>query len=371
MNADPACVGGWTLAELIRQQAGRRPNAVVIVAPGRPDLTYGELDRHLAATATALNALGIGRNDRVALVLPPGPEMAMAFLGIAGCATGAPLDPDYRAGEFAARLAGLGCRAVLVPAGSTSPAVTVAEAQGIPVLELVARTGWGAGLSALRWRDPASGARAAPGPASRALLAGFAQPDDVALVLHTSGTAGPPKRVPLTHRNLLASALAIRDAVDLDGDDRCLNVMPIFHVHGLSTLFASLAGGGSVVCAGPFSAADFFACLDEFRPTWYTAAPTIHREILAGATGHPASVARHGLRFVRSASAPMPRQLLVEIERVFGVPFIEAYGMTEAGPQIASNRLGRTVRKPGSVVVVPPSPNSSKSAVCSPCVFLL
>ena len=264
------------------------------------------------------------------------------MLAVASGATCAPLNPAYHAGEFEAHLARLHCRALLVPAGSASPAVAVARARGIPVLELIPVPDGEAGLFTLR-----HGMADAPQP--RDLTIGVAEPDDVALVLQTSGTAARPKVVPLTHRNVCAAAQNIRAALELTPADRCLNVMPLFHIHGLSALFASLAAGASVVCTGTFAARRFFEWLEAFQPTWYTAAPTIHREILDNVSHHPGVVAHSSLRFIRSASAAMPRQLIADMERAFQVPFIEAYGMTEAAPQIASNRLSPRERKPGSV----------------------
>ena len=285
----------------------------------------------------------------MAMVLPEGPEMAVAFITIAAGATCAPLNPAYRASEFDFHLADLHARALLVLSGSTSPAVAVAQARGIPILELTPVAEAEAGLFTLKQGVQVPGSEHSEILRSEHLKAGFAQPDDVALALHTSGTAARPKLVPLTHRNICASAHNIRAAVELVESDRCLNVMPLFHIHGLSTIFASLAAGASVICTSGFSAPQFFEWMEAFRPTWYTAAPTIHQAILENAVHHPGITARSSLRFIRSASAAMPRQLMAEMERVFQVPFIEAYGMTEAAPQIASNRLPPSRRKPGSV----------------------
>jgi len=338
--SDPA--GGCHLLQLIDEHAGQTPEAVAILAPGRRPLTYRLLSRHVADVVRALNALGIGRNDRVATVIQDGPEMAVACLAIAAGATCAPLNPASRADEFEAHLDRLHCRALLVLAGSASPAVPVAKARGIPVVELIPVPDGEAGLFTLR-HGMANGAQA------RDLQSGAAEPGDVALVLQTSGTAARPKVVPLTHRNLCLAAQNIRAALDLTAGDRCLNVMPLFHIHGLSTLFTSIAAGASVVCTGTFATQRFFEWMETFQPTWYTAAPTIHRDILDHVSHHPDAAARSSLRFLRSASAAMPRQLIADMERVFQVPFIEAYGMTEAAPQIASNRLPPSERKPGSV----------------------
>ncbi|HVN77934.1 MAG TPA: AMP-binding protein, partial [Terriglobia bacterium] len=353
MSADPVQFIDRTrhccLRQLVHEQADRNPDAVAILAPGRRPLTYGRLNRLLVDIVKELNSFGVGRNDRVAVVLPEGPEMAAAFIAIASCATCAPLNPAYRASEFEFYLSDLQCRALLVPSGSASPAIAVAQARGIPILELTPVNGGEAGLFTLNLNVQVPGSEHSDFRGSEPLKGGLAQSGDVALALHTSGTAARPKRVPLTHRNICASAHNICAAVELVESDRCLNVMPLFHIHGLSTIFASLAAGASVVCTEGFSGPRFFQWMEEFRPTWYSAAPTIHQEILKNAVYHPGIIATSPLRFIRSASSAMPRQLMMEMERVFRVPFIEAYGMTEAAPQIASNRLAPSRRKPGSV----------------------
>ena len=338
--SDPA--GGCTLRRLIDGHAARTPDAAAILAPGCQPLTYGLLSGQIAAVAQALHALGIGRHDRVAIVLPDGPEMATACLAVAAGATCAPLNPASHRGEFEAHLVRLRCRALLIGAGGAPAAVTAARSRGIPVLEAVPMSDGVAGLFALRHDMPDA-------PHPRAQQIEVTESDDVALILQTSGTAARPKIVPLTHRNLCAAAQNIRVTLGLTSDDRCLNVMPLFHIHGLSALFSSMASGASVICAGSFTAERFFDAMEALRPTWYTAAPTIHKEILDQAPHHAGVVARSSLRFIRSASAAMPRQLMADMERLFRVPFIEAYGMTEASPQVASNRLSPRDRKPGSV----------------------
>jgi len=334
--------GGDRLHRLVDAQAGRDPGAVALLSPGHLPLTYGLLSRQVADVVRTLNALGVGRNHRVAVVLPEGPEMAVACIAIAAGATCAPLNPNYRTGEFDVHFTRLGCRALLVPAGSASPSIEVARARHVQIIELTPAAGAAAGLFTLRRSSP-------DGQPTDGLKPGAAEPEDVALALHTSGTTARPRLVPLTHANLCAAARNISAALELVPGDRCLNVMPLFHIHGLSALYASVAAGASVICGGRFEAGRFYELMDAFRPTWFTAAPTIHGEVLGSATRHPDAIARSSLRLIRSASAAMPRQLIEEMERVFQVPFIEAYGMTEAAPQIASNRLSPRERKPGSV----------------------
>jgi acyl-CoA synthetase (AMP-forming)/AMP-acid ligase II/aryl carrier-like protein len=322
-------------------QAEFSSEANAVLAPGRVPLTYGRLAEQVASAIRQLNDLGIGRNDRLAVVLPNGPEMALTFLSIASAATSAPLNPAYSASEFDFYLSDLDARALVIMVGDDSPAVAVARTRDIPVIEIVPSTDGPAGLFTLCGRG---------GPL--AASAGPAQPDDVALVLHTSGTTARPKMVPLTHRNLCASAESIRQSLQLTARDRCLNVMPLFHIHGLvAALLASLSAGASVVCTPGFYAPQFFPWLEALQPTWYTAVPTMHQAILARATANQEVIAQAHLRFVRSSSASLAPQLMAELERTFNTPVIEAYGMTEASHQMASNPLPPGVRKPGSVGV--------------------
>jgi len=328
-----------TIESLLARGADAAP---ALTAPGGVPLSYASLRGLVRSTVAALNGLGVGRNDRVAIVLPNGPEMATAFLSVASGAASAPLNPGYRADEFEFYLSDLGARALIVEAGSTSPAVAVAGKLGVRVLELQGQPERGAGSFTLR--DVAGVAHApaaAPGPA---------QPDDVALVLHTSGTTSRPKIVPLSQRNVCASARNIREFLKLSADDRGLNIMPLFHIHGLiAGITAPLSAGGSVCCTPGFNALKFFAWMDEARPTWYTAVPTMHQAILGRAASNKAVIAAHPLRFIRSSSSAMPTQVIREIESVFGAPLVESYGMTEAAHQMAANPLPPRARKPGTV----------------------
>lgn len=325
-------------SHLLSRRAQRQPDAIAIMAPGREPLTYSRLFSHVDNVTQTLNAMGFGRHDRLAIVLPNGPEMASAFLAIAACATSAPLNPAYRAQEYKFYLKDLNAKALIIDAALDSPARGVARGLGIPVIEL-ASTGEAAGLFTL-----AGNARGST------KQNGFAQPDDVALMLHTSGTTSRPKMVPLTHRNICTSAANIRRTLQLTKQDRCLNVMPLFHIHGLmAATLASLTGGGSLVCTSGFDSVRFFDWLETYQPTWYTAVPTMHQAILAATHDHPEMIARHSLRFIRSSSSSLPPTVMSGLEEIFQAPVIESYGMTEASHQMTSNPLPPHQRKPGSV----------------------
>ena len=325
-----------TLLDLLN--AGDNDSIALSAPGGTPPLTYRALREHVAAITKWLASQGIGPGDRVGIVLDNGPEMATAFLSIASAATAAPLNPTYRAEEFEFYLSDLGAKLLVVAAGKDSPALRVAEKLGVPVARLTPHPERGAGSFSLASER---------GGTPRSVRA--ATPDDIALVLHTSGTTSRPKIVPLAHKNIAASAANIRKTLALTAQDRGLVIMPLFHIHGLiAALSAPLSAGGEVCCTPGFNALKFFAWLDEMKPTWYTGVPTMHQAILLRAPGNAEVVARHRLRFIRSSSSALPPTVIAELERVFGVPVVEAYGMTEAAHQMASNPLGGP-RKPGTV----------------------
>jgi len=324
--------------------AGGEASAPALLAPGRAPLTYVGLREQAAETAAALGRLGAGGSRPVAIVLPNGPEMAAAFVSVAAAGATAPLNPAYRRDEFEFYLGDLDARLLIVEEGSESPALDVARERGMPVAFLRADTGGPAG----RFELAADGGAPA-GPAEAAGLPA-AGPDDTALILHTSGTTSRPKIVPLTQSNLCASAAAIAASLALQPADRCLNVMPLFHIHGLvAALLSSLHAGAGVACTPGFNALHFYLYLRELSPTWYTAVPTMHQAIVARAARNREIVDSAGLRLIRSSSAPLPPQVMTEIEKTFDAPVIEAYGMTEAAHQMASNPLPPAERKPGSV----------------------
>ena len=325
-----------SLYQLFQAKAEQTPETVALFAPGRPPLRYAQLLGQIDHIVASLNILGISRNDRVALVLPDGPDMAAAILGIAAGATCAPLNPAYRLNEFQSLFRDLRPKALVIHSGGSGAAVAAARECSLPIIE------W----SQLEAKTPGSFENL------NSSRRGLASSKDVALIFFTSGTTSRPKLVPLTHANLTASAASIAASLQITQEDRCLNIMPLFHVHGLvGGLPASFAAGASVICAPGFYAPGFFDWLEEFCPTWYTATPTIHQLILARVQHHRDTIRRCPLRFIRSSSAILPLGVMAELEETFGVPVIESYGMTEAAHQMTSNPLPPRERKRGSVGV--------------------
>ena len=327
-----------TLRDLIGAGADGAP---ALTSPGGVPLTFAGLRALTDRTVADLNARGIGRGERVAIVLPNGPEMAAAFIAVAAGTTSAPLNPAYKAEEFEFYLTDLRAKLLIVAQGSESPAVAVAEKLGMAVARLTPTPEQGAGSFTLACTGEADAPTA---------QGGLAEEGDIALVLHTSGTTSRPKIVPLSQGNVCASARHIRESLAFTAEDRGLNIMPLFHIHGLiAGTLAPLSAGGQICCTPGFNALKFFAWMEEAKPTWYTGVPTMHQAILGRAARNREIIAATPLRFIRSSSASLPPQVLRELEETFGAPVIEAYGMTEAAHQMACNPLPPRKNRPGSV----------------------
>ena len=325
--------------DLLRSAAERRPNAPALLAPRRTPISYGRLWSHVQQVAGTLHTLGIGPRDNIAVALSGGPEMASGFLAMSAAAICAPLNPNYRTNEFEFYLSDLNPKALILQAGDESPAGAVARSLGIRVIELIPHVHAEAGIFSLDGM-----------PLPQMSLPFSRHRDEPALILHTSGTTSRPKMVPLTQSNLAISARNIAASLQLGPQDICLNVMPLFHIHGLvGALLSSIAAGSSVVCTPGFHSFQFFNWFQEFQPTWYTAVPTMHQEILARAVHKTGSHSRSRLRFIRSCSSALSPKLMMELEKEFQVPVVEAYGMTEASHQISINPIPPGKRKPGSV----------------------
>jgi acyl-CoA synthetase (AMP-forming)/AMP-acid ligase II len=297
-------------------------------------LTYGELRRQVAAVASALAVAGVKRGDRVGMALPNGLPNIVCFLAASEAGTAAPLNPGYKEDEFRFYLEDTKARVLLLPPDGLDEARRAAgDSVRILTVEMDA-----AGTVSLR---EVTGNQPVDPPS----------PNDVALVLHTSGSTGRPKRVPLSHTNLAISARNVARSYALGPDDVSLCVMPLFHVHGLvASTLATLATGGTVVVPTKFNPLSFWRVARDYGATWYSAVPTLHQLLLARAdpaAGKPAGAER--LRFIRSCSASLPPQVMHDLEAAFGAPVLEAYGMTEAAHQMASNPLPPSQRKPGSV----------------------
>jgi acyl-CoA synthetase (AMP-forming)/AMP-acid ligase II len=321
-----------TLLDLIRPIPAQR--TAVILPESNIRVSYGDFRRQVEALAESLAAQGIGRGDRVGIALPNGLPMIVSFLAAAMAGTAAPLNPGYKEDEFRFFLDDTNAKVLILPPTGADDARRAAGDR-VPILTIDMDANGEVALTNVSGRTPID-------PPTI---------DDVALILHTSGSTGRPKRVPLAHKNLSISAQNVAESYALTADDVSMCVMPLFHVHGLvASTLATLSTGGAIVVPAKFNPLSFWRTAKDCGVTWYSAVPTIHQLLLARAdpkAGKPAGAER--LRFIRSCSASLPPQVMQDLETAFGAPVLEAYGMTEAAHQMASNPLPPASRKPGSV----------------------
>jgi len=334
-----------SVAQYLGSVASRNPDSLCLIQPQGASVTYGALWKQISETRTALTGLGITRRSRVALMLPPHESNIVTLLSAMSCAPCVVLNPEIPRSELGSNLARVKASVLMLPASGNAEVAGVASAAGMQVVRVRETSGTPFSIELHADPDIETSGRAANDT-------GVYEPpaiDDDAVLLFTSGTSAAPKLVALTHRQLLISASNIASALELRSDDRQLGLMPLHHIHGLSTALSSLLSGGSIVCTRGFIEDAFPRCLHELGVTWYSASPSIHRQIINRMSAtRDGSSARSRLRFVRSASEKMPLELLATIEARLGVPVIEAYGMTEASPQISSNGLDPRDRRAGS-----------------------
>ncbi len=322
-----------TLLDLLSAGADDRP---ALIAPERPTLTYRQLRANIEELAAQLNNFGLGRGDRIALTMPNGPEMVISFLAAATCGTAAPLNPKYKQEEFAFYYEDTQAKALLMLPGTLELALAAAPPD-MTIIQVLSKADGTLSFEVVK------GART-----TRPVE--LTQPEDVAMILHTSGTTSRPKRVPIRHRNMAASARNIIGTYNLSAEDRALCVMPLFHIHGIiASMLSTLASGGTLVCPAGFNALEFWSLVETYKPTWYSAVPTMHQMLLARADRNLAVIKANPFRFIRSSSAPLPPVIMERIEEAFGAPVLESYGMTEATHQMTSNPLPPKGHKAGTV----------------------
>jgi acyl-CoA synthetase (AMP-forming)/AMP-acid ligase II len=322
------------------------PDSVAVIVPSRPHaltVTYRDLVSEVASFQQKLAAIGIAKGAPVSIATVNSYEFIVSFLAASwqrGVA--APLNPAYKQDEFEFYIDDVKSAIILVPQGAyqnASPAVKAAQKFNAAIAECY----WDSAKKEVAL-DVKELGQLQGKPAQPILTP---SPEDVALVLHTSGTTSRPKVVPLSHRNLTRTMRNIQQTYELTPADRTMLVMPLFHVHGLLCgLLAPLLSGGSMIVPSKFSAASFWQDFTAHHATWYTAVPTIHQILLK----HPAPSPLPAIRFIRSCSSPLSPTVFHALEATYRAPVLEAYAMTEAAHQMTSNPLPHVgKRKPGTV----------------------
>ncbi|KAK9390850.1 hypothetical protein V1515DRAFT_583886 [Lipomyces mesembrius] len=324
-------------------------SSTAIITPGASPaaISFRSLSKQVNSVRSFLSSLALSPQSAVAIALENSLEFAIVFFAVTYSGfVAAPLNPALKQSEFEFYLQDLKCPVAFVATKENEAVVKAAGKIGkfveggnvniftISAGDEVTVSGLdGKKVMPTGWKGKVQDAKA----------------DDVALVLHTSGTTGRPKVVPLTHLNLTTSIRNIIQTYRLTPSDTSLLVMPLFHVHGLLCGFlAPFAVSATVIVPPRFSASSFWHDFVEYKATWYTAVPTIHQILLKSAAA-PEPLPK--IRFIRSCSSALAPSTMRSLEERFHAPVIEAYAMTEeqASHQMTSNELPPGKRKPTSV----------------------
>jgi oxalate---CoA ligase len=326
-----------SLLDLVEDTARSAPERPALGAPGRSLATYGALAAHARGLASQLAGEGLGRMDRIVLAVPDGADAAVAVLAASSAGVAVPIPPATPEDEAARLFGALEARALVVPREGAQPLARAARARGLQVIEMESRPGRAAGLFELL---------SLRGSTTRV---GSPEPQDVAVLLHTSGTTTAARRVALRHEQLWVAGRDGCAFMNLGPQDQGLCFAPIFHLAGLYyALVYPLSSAGSVFVTPGLDAARFFDWYAEARPTYFAGSPTAHRAILERATAHMERIRAGRLRFIRSAAAHLSCVLHAQLEATFRVPVLDSYALTEAG-LVASMSLDLAERRPGTI----------------------
>jgi acyl-CoA synthetase (AMP-forming)/AMP-acid ligase II len=309
-----------TIKELVFNR-DQDPDHTAIECPGLHPLTYRDLRMQILSVVKALNARGLHRNDRIAVITPAGPETAVIIISVMAGFTCVPLNPQSREQEYERNFSQLKIKAIIVQRGYATAATTVATCRGMAVIELLPLAGM-AGRFTLE-----------PAGVQDTTEAQFATPSDISHIFLTSGTTTRPKIVPLSQKQTFSGRQRQAVALKMTRTDRCLNISPYFHGMGLHTaLLSVLYAGGTVICIKEFIPPDFFFLLKTLRPTFYVAGPAHHQGILREMKKIPPREGKqNSLRLIVSSSASLPARVSRELETALGVAVTEQYGLSETG----------------------------------------
>ena len=312
----------------------KNKKSIAIIDENKNFIKSDELLKVVKFNSIIISKINIKRTDTLAIVLENGPDFITSFLSVINTCIAAPLNPSYTEGEFNFYFKDLKPKALITNFSKDHPSLNIAKKYKIKIINIEKH----------RFLIEKKHLN------KKVIKPWISNNKDLALILHTSGTTSKPKMVALSHYNLIKSAKNISSALKLTAKDKNIILMPSFHIHGIiASILAPLYKGGKVVALPKFNVLSFYQHLSNHKPTWFTAVPTMLQSIIDRSKNNSKIIKDSNLKFIRSSSASLPVKTLKELEKVFNVPLIESYGMTEATHQMTTNLLPPFKRKSGSV----------------------
>jgi long-chain acyl-CoA synthetase len=335
-----------SVADYLTISAARDPHRIALVEADTGErLTYSELDEKVTSTAQILLDRGMSPariGDRVAMLLGNSIDFVVTYFAVIRAGLVAvPLNPGYTEAEMTHILTECDARLLLVDKDSAELGVSAAsDSCTVIFCDEVAP-----GREKLRGLLKQSLRSLVRGRAATPIVFDPIAPDDLALLLFTSGSDGAPKGVMLTHHNLVSNveALAgIRNPPTVSAEDTVLVVLPLFHVYGLNTVLTlAISAGAGVVLLDRFDAVNSLEVIAREHVTTVAGAPAMY---LMWSRVPSVREAMRPIRMLSSGGAPLPPEVFNLFEELTGMRIYEGYGMTEASPVITSTVVdGRAV----------------------------
>jgi len=329
---------GASVASALANRATTDPGATYLRF-GDSAISYGQVESDAEALAAALASVGLEAGDRLALVLTPRPEFAIAMYAAAKLGvTIVPLSPRLTSAElqYALRHSGASCAVTIERAyGTDYLALFEALMPMLPDLRYLVTVGeedlWHDDRI-FQFEDLVSSGAGRDYPA-----ANIDPRKDRFAIVYTSGTMGKPKGVELSHANVIAAAAGTADAIGLTARDRVAGVNALFHVFGLGPgLVATLLAGASLVLHEDADAEATLADVERHGATVHYGVPTAFVAELARLDAHPRDLST--LRVAVVSGAPVGDELVRRLEKRFGVPVTTAYSLTETASTVSASR---------------------------------
>jgi long-chain acyl-CoA synthetase len=325
------------LRELLEARAEATPDKEFLFseADGRR-FSFAEFDASVNRTVRLLAAHGIGKGDKVSLLMPNGPEYIVAYFACfkLGALAG-PINSLLKPPEIAFVIANSEAKALMVNSEFTQQIESIADQLSNldAVIEFDSEELATIGFSGEREHLPVA----------------QLDRDDEAIIIYTSGTTGKPKGCLLTHGNLIANASQIANWLRFTSDDRLLTVMPLFHMNAVSvTTMTPLYVGGSTVVSPKFSVSRFWQIISDYGVTSFGSVATMLSMLLEKyPEGVPDGLSTSQLRFAMCGSAPVPAEVMKRFEETFKCLVIEGYGLSESTCRSTFNPPNEK-RRPGS-----------------------